>query len=183
MSWTKDRLTQWLKKHAPKREDLARSRWLRPIKEHVLAPDLWQLRSEATARGVAVGVFWAFAIPFAQILFATAHCVWWRANIPVAAAITFITNPLTVGGWLWLAYHVGSLVVSAPPPHIPADRGSLTAWIHAIGLPAIVGMGLFAVLGAALGYLVVKLAWRIHLGRRIRERALRRRATSSRSAE
>jgi uncharacterized protein len=183
MSPIKDRLAQWLKDHTPHREELARSRWLRPIREHVMAPELWQARSEAMARGVAVGMFWAFAIPFAQIVFATAHCVWWRANIPIAAAITFITNPLTVGGWLWLAYHVGSLVVSAPPPHIPADRTSIAEWIQAIGLPAIVGMGLFAVIGAGLGYLAVKLVWRIRLGQRIRERALRRRSPSSESAE
>ncbi|WKB51512.1 DUF2062 domain-containing protein [Eleftheria terrae] len=174
MTSMKDMLARRLKDQLPRRDDLARNRWLRPIAAHVLAPELWRMRGEAVARGVAVGTFWAFVVPVAQIVFATAHCVWWRANIPVAAAITFITNPLTVGGWLWLAYQVGSLVVQAPPPQLPgADAG---AWglLQSVGLPALVGMGLFATVGAGLGYLGVKLAWRLRLARRLKARAQQR---------
>lgn len=171
----KELLARRLHDSLPRREELARSRWLRPVATHVMAPALWRMRGETVARGVAVGMFWAFVIPFAQILFATAHCVWWRANIPVAAAITFVTNPLTVGGWLWLAYHVGSLVVSAPPPTMPADGAGVVAWVQAIGLPAIVGMGLFATVGAALGYVLVKLVWRARLSMHLHRRS--RRAT------
>ena len=173
MTSMKDMLARRLKDQMPQREALAQSRWLRPIAEHVMAPELWRVRAEAVARGVAVGTFWAFVIPFAQILFATVHCVWWRANIPVAAAITFITNPLTVGGWLWLAYHVGSLFVSAPPPRLPSEGVDILGAIQSLGLPTIVGMGLFAVVGAAVGYVVVKLVFRIRLGQRLQQRAQR----------
>jgi uncharacterized protein len=99
----------------PSREELAAQPWLKPIASHVLDRKLWTAQHESVARGAAIGMFWAFVIPFAQIIFAAAHCVWWRANIPVAAAVTFITNPFTVGFWLYLAYQVGSLVISAPP--------------------------------------------------------------------
>lgn len=47
---------------------------------------------------------------------AVAHSVWWRANIPVAAGATLLTNPFTVSFWLWLAYQAGSLLIDAPPP-------------------------------------------------------------------
>lgn len=173
MASMKELLARRLRDNLPCREELARSPWLRPIARHVLAPALWRMRGETVARGVAVGMLWAFLVPFAQILFATAHCVWWRGNIPVAAAITFITNPFTVGGWLWLAYHVGSLVVTAPPPSMPADGAGLAAWVQAIGVPAMVGMGLFAVVGAGLGYVLVKLLWRVRLSLHLHRRAQR----------
>lgn len=174
MASMKDLLARRLKDTLPRREELARNRWLRPVSQHLLAPELWRMRGETVARGVAVGVFWAFIIPFAQIVFATLHCVWWRGNIPVAAAITFVTNPLTVGGWLWLAYQVGSLVVQAPLPLVPTGDVGLMGWLHATGVPALVGMALFAVVGAGLGYVGVKMAWRLKLTLRMRQRTQRR---------
>ena len=36
-------------------------------------------------------------------------------------------------------------------------------WLASFGGPAILGMGLFAVLGSAAGYLLVKLAWRLRI--------------------
>ncbi|MCW7539552.1 DUF2062 domain-containing protein [Aquabacterium sp. A7-Y] len=174
MTSMKELLSRRLRNQLPRRHDLANNRWLRPIAEHVMAPELWRMRGETVARGVAVGMFWAFIVPIAQIIFATVHCVWWRANIPVAAAITFITNPLTVGGWLWLAYQVGSLVVQAPPPQLPADGAGLLVWVQSVGLPALVGMGLFATVGAGTGYVGVKLVWRLRLALRLRARARQR---------
>ena len=152
-----------LKASVPTREALAAHPWLRPVAHRLLDPQLWRLQHEAVARGAAIGIFWAFALPFAQIVAATAHSVWWRANIPVAVGITFITNPFTVGFWLWLAYQAGSLLLDAPPP-VPMSEGTgLISWLASFGGPAILGMGLFAVLGSAAGYLLVKLAWRLRI--------------------
>jgi uncharacterized protein len=80
-SFIRDAVGKWL----PGKEFLAKHPWLKPIAGNLLDPQLWRIQHEAVARGVAVGLFWAFAIPAAQVLVAAAHCVWWRANIPVAA--------------------------------------------------------------------------------------------------
>jgi uncharacterized protein (DUF2062 family) len=108
-------LRERLREQMPTPDQLARHRWLRPIAHRLCEHGLWHAKTESVARGVAIGLFWAFVVPFAQVLFAAAHCVWWRANIPVAAAITFITNPFTIGGWLYLAYQVGTHFVPAAP--------------------------------------------------------------------
>ncbi len=157
-SWA-DRLRASL----PTREMLVTHRWLRPVAHRLLDPQLWHLQHEAVARGVAIGIFWAFAIPFAQLVVAAAHSVWWRANIPVAAGVTLITNPFTIGFWLWLAYQLGSFLMDAPP-HAPMPEGAdLLAWLTSFGTPAVLGMGIFAVAGSATGYLCVKLAWRLRI--------------------
>jgi uncharacterized protein len=137
-------------------DKLARHRWLRPVAHRLAARDLWRPRPEALARGAAIGLFWAFAIPFAQIVIAVANCVWWRGNVPVALATTLITNPFTIGGWLWLAHRIGSLVIDAPPPPTLAEGAGALEWLQALGPPAIVGMGILAVVGAAAGYLLVR---------------------------
>ena len=152
-----------IKTALPPRESLAAHPWLKPVAHRVLDPQLWRLQHEAVARGVAIGIFWAFAIPVAQFAAATAHCVWWRANIPVAAGMTLATNPFTIGFWLWLAYQLGSLVLDAPPPVSLAESAGLLAKLTSFGAPALLGMGIFAIGGAAIGYVTVKLVWRLHI--------------------
>jgi uncharacterized protein len=147
----------------PTPETLAAHPWLKPVAHLLLDPKLWRLQHEAVARGVAIGLFWAFATPVAQIVVATVHSIWWRANIPVAAGITLITNPLTIGFWLWLAYELGRLLLGAPPGVPMPDGPGKLAWLASYGGPAVLGMGIFAVAGSIGGYLLVKLVWRARI--------------------
>lgn len=167
----------------PSRESLAAHPWLKPVAHRVLDRQLWRLQHEAVARGVAIGIFWAFAIPVFQFAVATANCIWWRANIPVAAAMTLATNPFTIGFWLWLAYQLGSVVLDAPPPVALADGAGMLAWLTSFGAPTLLGMGIFALGGAMVGYFGVKLVWRlrVRLQRRYRQKfPLRAQALSER---
>jgi len=152
-----------LKDALPSRDSLAAHPWLKPVAHRLLDPQLWRLQHEAVARGVAIGIFWAFAIPVAQFAAATAHSIWWRANIPVAAGVTLITNPFTLGFWLWLAYQLGSLLLDAPPLAPLAEGAGPMAWLTSFGGPAALGMGIFALAGAVMGYLSVKLVWRLRI--------------------
>ena len=159
----------------PAKEQLLQQRWLRPVAHRLGDAGLWRMRTEAVARGAAIGLFWAFVLPFAQVLFAAAHCVWWRANIPVAAALTFITNPLTMGGWLWLAYLVGSRFVG-PAEAVPS-AGDWLSRAQAQGWPTVVGMALFALMGSLLGYVLVRLGARLRFLWRVWQRRRRQAAS------
>lgn len=147
----------------PNRSQLAQHPWLKPWAPRLLDAQLWRFQHEAVARGVAVGFLWAFLIPAAQIVAAVVHCVWWRAHIPSAAAMTMVTNPFTIGFWLWLAYQTGSTILGVSTP-APAGLENLS-WdlLMAYGGPIMLGMGLFAFGAAAAGYLLVKAAWRIRV--------------------
>jgi uncharacterized protein len=162
------------KAQMPNREDLLAHRWLRPVAHRLGEADLWHMKPEAVARGVAIGLFWAFVVPFAQVVFAAAHCVWWRANIPVAAAMTFITNPFTIGGWLWLAYQFGSLFLE-PAAAAPSGDGGW-ATLQALGWPTVLGMALFAIGGSLLGYVLVRSGSRLWFHWRVLRRNRRQRA-------
>lgn len=158
------RWTDFWSRALPTRAALAAHPWLKPIAQHVLDPKLWRLHHESVARGAAIGIFWAFVLPAGQIVVAVANSVWWRANIPVAAGMTLITNPLTIGFWLWLAYQAGSLVLDAPPPlpfHQMGQSGGIADYVSAVGAPAILGMGMFAAGGALAAYALVKTVWRL----------------------
>ncbi len=156
------------------RETLAAHPWLKPVAHRLLEPGLWHVQHEAVARGVAIGLFWAFALPVAQILMATIHCIWWRGNIPVAAGATLVTNPFTIGFWLWLAYKLGSLILGIAPHEVAAGSAALQAvsasagfdalaWLRHFGWPAVLGMAIFAVAGSVGGYVLVNLVWRLRV--------------------
>lgn len=152
-----------LKKALPTRESLAQHRWLRPVAHHLLQPQLWRVQQESVARGAAIGTFWAFVIPLGQTFVAAAHCTWWRGNIPTAAVMTLLTNPLTFGFWLWLAYPVGKLFMDAPVPTQALPDSGWASTLQEVGGPVLLGMGIFGVGGAALAYFLVKLGWRLHV--------------------
>ncbi len=179
-NWRLGGLFKRLRNALPCRESLAAHPWLKPVAHRLLDRQLWRAQHEAVARGVAIGIFWAFAVPVAQFALATLNCVWWRANIPVAAGMTLATNPLTIGFWLWLAYRLGSLVLDVPPPVPLADGAGLLAWLGSFGAPTMLGMGIFAFGGALTGYLAVKLAWRMRIGfKRWRRQSIRRTASAA----
>ncbi len=148
----------------------------------MLDPKLWRMHHESVARGAGIGVFWAFTLPVAQILVAAAHCVWWRGNIPVAVAVTLVTNPLTIGFWLWLAYKLGSLVLDAPPP-LPfsqiGEGAGIMGYLTSIGAPAILGMGMFAVGGSLAAYALIKIVWRLQFWFKHKNRSIRQKKTTS----
>jgi uncharacterized protein len=155
MPWHK-RLSTFI----PDRQALSAHPWLQPVAGRLLEPRLWRLQHESVARGVAVGTFWAFVIPLGQTFAAAVHCAWWRANIPAAAVMTMLTNPLTFGFWLWLAYQIGAFLLGAPPASFDVATIDAATLFENYAWPTLLGMGIFAIGGGALGYAIVKLVWR-----------------------
>ena len=77
--------------------------------------------------------------------------------------MTMLTNPLTFGFWLWLAYPVGHLFVGGTLPTQDSTVSSWTSSLQEVGGPVLLGMGIFGVCGGALSYLLVKLGWRLRV--------------------
>jgi uncharacterized protein len=179
-----------LKRYLPTADQLRGNRalgWLAPA---VADPQLWSFRRHGVAAGLAIGVFFGLLVPIAQILFAVVAAVALRANVPVAAATTFITNPFTFGPIYYLAYKLGALLLgdAAPVPdaealerEIAGARDWLAHWwerFATFGKPLALGLVVFATVGAAVAYAAVHVAWRtgVVLRRRRRSRTARRAA-------
>ena len=100
---------RWLK--LPSREELEANRFLRPFARHLSSPLVWRFNRRGVARGTALGLFSGFAVPVAQTPFAALFAVAARANLPVAAVATFVTNPFTVPFIYFLAFLVGKQAI------------------------------------------------------------------------
>lgn len=154
-------MIQRLRALTPTREQLEANPWLRGLAPYLADPKLWCWSRRGVALGVAIGLFIGFLIPLAQILLAAAAAVFLRANVPVAAAGTLVTNPLTVPPIYYAAYHLGAWVTgsSATAAVSLTDPASIAANLGAIGLPLFTGLAITASLAAVAGYLLISQVW------------------------
>jgi uncharacterized protein (DUF2062 family) len=177
----------WCRRNLPTRESMERSRLLRPVAHRVLAPELWRFTRRSVPRGVALGMVAGFLFPVAQIAVAAVFALPFRANVPVAALTTFITNPFTTP-LLWiLAYRIGSWLMHTDVPMVSQPvADAATGWLQwATGFlhwlwdkGPVFGVGLLVLTAGAavLGYVLSTLGWRLWIARKWRTRHVHRHA-------
>ncbi|MBL8331191.1 MAG: DUF2062 domain-containing protein [Rubrivivax sp.] len=184
-------LFERLRKLIPSRETLERNRWLRWLGPGLFHPRLWHMSRRSISLGAAIGVFFAFIIPIAQIPLSAALALVLRANIPVAVASTIVNNPLTFPPVYYAAWRVGSFMLGeeakeSEAPSFAAGTGAAAetpgdtrSWwqrtrdgFAAVGKPLILGALSFAVFFSGLAYLLVNgiWHWRVRAKRRARMR-------------
>jgi uncharacterized protein (DUF2062 family) len=183
----------FFRKLMPSQESMQRNRWLRWLGPALYHPRLWRFSRKGLALGAAIGVFFGFLIPIAQIPASAAAAVLLRANIPAAAVSTLVTNPVTFGPVYYVAWIVGSAVLgepSTPPPAELVERESaleqmpdpdeswwesITRRVLGVGKPLVVGLCLFAVGGSLLTYFSVSWIWTLKVRRSRRRQVTARR--------
>ena len=177
------RFTSWLARNMPSREQMAQSRWAKLFGQRILHSEFWRFTRRSVPRGVGVGLFVGvfFLIPGVQIIGAALFSVPARANIPIAAAMTFLTNPVTTPFLIVASIPVGNLF------GFHADKAAITelyyrgapisdwlAWLASDAAPALIsGLFIIAVASGAIGYLLAIFVWRWWTARKWRRRSSR----------
>ena len=177
-------MRDWIKHRIPNEDTLKAHpslRWMGPL---LRRPWLWQLNRRRVAMGAGIGVFFGFLFPVLQIVAAAVFAVLLRANLPVAAVSTLVTNPLTYAPVFLAAYETGGAILGEPvKPAVaaeladaaiehPVDAPGWTARAQAIGKPLLLGLAVFAVIGGVAAWALVHLGWTfgVYLKRRRRRR-------------
>lgn len=161
------RLREWLPHPHHLREQRAVA-WLGPALHH---PRVWHLSRRGVALGAAIGIFFGLLVPVGQILFAAAVAVLLRANLPVAAISTLVTNPLTFAPIYFAAYRLGqwllggdvTITEEALAQTLDVETGWWQLWVDrmiTVGRPLLLGLAIFAVGAAGAAYVAVDRVWR-----------------------
>src|SRR3546814_15330652 len=120
---------------------------------------------------------------FAQVAVAALLALSCRANVPVAALTTFITNPLTtpivwviaykVGNWL---LHIDAMTYGQPlnSQVRGGDPGTWLQWFTGAVPVTALGLVVLAVVFGAIGYIVAGWSWRVWIARKWRRRQIGR---------
>jgi len=153
------------------------NRFVRPFARR---QELWRFTRRSVPRGVAIGLLVGILalIPGIQIVGAAMMCVPCRGNIPIAAAMTFLSNPATTPLIIAAAIYVGNqLGFHADLSTFSGlyERGAplrdWAYWLLSDAAPALmIGLFVIATLSAAIGYLVAAFGWRWWVGRKRRHK-------------
>jgi uncharacterized protein (DUF2062 family) len=161
----------------PKREELEGNRFVAPFARR---QELWRFTRRSVPRGVGIGLLVGiFAlIPGLQIVGAALLCVPLRGNIPIAAAMTFLSNPATtpliLAGSIYIGNTLGFHADLTTFRELYAHGAGLrewTGWLVSDAAPALlIGLLFISTAVAAIGYFVSGIAWRWWIGHKRRHR-------------
>ena len=175
MSSLVSRTTNWLRGHFPTREQLEKNRFIRPFAHRVLRSDLWRFNRRSVPRGIALGLFVGIMVPFAHSAVAALTAMFVRANVPIAIAATWTSNPAT---WVVIfpaAYKIGQALLRfdhatgvAPITETMSHTGSdhLLERLTGAGIDTAFGLFVIATILSAVGYLATSFGWRWWIGRK-----------------
>lgn len=178
-------LADLFRENMPTREQMEGNRFIRPFAHRVLKSELWRFTRRSVPRGVALGLLVGIIVPFAQILFAALLSATVRANVPIAAAMTFVTNPFTtpaiwvaaywIGGWL-LRIDAATGVAPVNTAIEQTELQQALEWLTQAGIVTAFGLVVIAAVSAALSYLLSVWVWRWMTARKWARRRARRAA-------
>lgn len=160
-------LSAWARRNMPRREALEHNRYIGFLaRRH----ELWRFTRRSVPRGVAVGlVVGIFAlIPGVQIAAAALMCLPCRGNIPLAALMTFLSNPATTPFILAAALMLGNKLgfhadIASFNALMAAHAGvgEWLGWILSDAAPALLlGLFVIATMAGLIGYAVSYFMWR-----------------------
>jgi uncharacterized protein (DUF2062 family) len=175
-------MRHWIRRRLPTEETLKAHpslRWMGPL---LRRPWLWQLNRRSVALGAGIGVFFGFMVPVLQIAGAAVFAMLLRANLPVAAFATLVSNPVTYAPIGLLAYQTGAALLGEPvaPEAIqaldeiedlpPVVESGWLEKLQSIGKPLLLGLSVFAVIGGVGTWALVHLAWTLGVQMKRRQR-------------
>ena len=99
-----------------------------------------------------------------------------RINLPLTVTSVFLTNPITMGPMFLLAYKVGATVLDIPAEstHFELSYQWISETLVHIWKPLLTGCFILGVFASAIGNVLIRLLWRLHLVRRWKNRRSRR---------
>ena len=179
---------KFLRKYLPDPDEVRSHRWVAMFGGLLNHPNLWQLNRSSVSGAVAIGLFAGLIPGPLQMVGAALLAVPLRKNLPVALIMTLYTNPFTIVPLYLLAYAYGKLLLGERHDGLlvqPYDfdwsnfldsMQGLFEWMLALGKPLAVGLPALGLTLAVLGYVAVRLGWRLYIVLAWRARCRRRQA-------
>lgn len=134
-------------------------------------PNLWHFNRRSVAGGTAIGLFSAFVPIPLQMVLAALLAILFQVNLPLAATLVWITNPITAAPIFYFAYLLGSILLRIPyqPLELQLSSQSILATLP----PFLLGCMVLSTGSALIGYGLIKGLWRLQINRLWRNRGKR----------
>jgi uncharacterized protein (DUF2062 family) len=123
-------------------------------------------------------------VPWQMLLAAIAAAVI-GCNLPIAVALVWISNPITMPPMFYAAYKLGAWVLSIEPRALKFELSFdwLLGELGAVWQPFLLGCFLTGLTLAIVGHIAVRVIWRLHVIYSWRERQIARRSRTNAGLE
>lgn len=160
-----------------------RERWyLRMFGARITDPRLWSLNHRSITGAFGAGIAIAFIPLPMHTIAAVLVALYWRLNLPVTLASTWVVNPFTMVPFYYGAYRLGALLLQSTPHHFAFQLS--WRWLeHGLGprwRPFLLGCLVSAVVFGLLGRWGLELVWRSTVRRKYQQRRQPARAAKAR---
>ena len=165
-----------IKRYTPDPAVLKKHKYLRHLGALLKDENLWHLNRRSVSGGVASGLFWSMIPIPSQMVASAVSAVVFRINLPIAVALVWITNPLTIPPMFYFNYKLGTWLLGSPANvnefHLSVEW--ITQEIGLIWKPLLLGSLISGIVLGVLGYFTMRFYWRWHVVKRYRARNGRR---------
>ncbi|TDJ41047.1 MAG: DUF2062 domain-containing protein [Gammaproteobacteria bacterium] len=163
---------RFIRKYLPSPSSMRANPTLRPLGRRLQNPEIWHLHRRSVAGAVFTGLFCAFLPIPGQMLIAGGIAIVTRCNLPLSVALVWITNPITIPPIFFFTYKLGAWLLDWEI--IVHEFVPTFAWlaqqVGQIWQPLLLGSLLCGWVAGVSGFVLTRLAWRMHVVRRWRTR-------------
>ena len=146
--------------------------YLRVFGARITDPLLWSLNRHSITGAFGAGIAIAFIPLPLHTIVGVLVALYWRVNLPVVLASTWVVNPFTMVPFYYGAYRLGALLLRSTP-HQFAFHLSWRWLEHGLGpflKPFLLGCLVSAIIFGLLGRWGLEMVWRSAVRRRYRLR-------------
>ena len=172
-----------LKDRLPTRAQLREIKSLKFLGEVIFEPNLWHFNRYSVSVASFVGVFCCFLpMPF-QMIPCVLLCVLLHCNVPLAIALVWISNPITMPPMFYFTYRLGTLILGEPNTidSVELSITWLSSQLAAVWQPLILGSLICGLSLGSLAFVIVRLYWRWKIARYRAKRQARRKQAAIRT--
>jgi uncharacterized protein (DUF2062 family) len=151
-------LGRWLPAYSKIKKSSA-LRWMGPIFSR---PNLFHINRASVSTSFFIGIFIAFLPIPGQTLIAAFLALFFSSNLPIAVALVWISNPLTIAPLFIFTYGIGVLMLGME--FIDFTLEFSWSWIITQGkliwLPLLTGSFITGLVCGGLSYIFINLLWK-----------------------
>ena len=130
------------------------------IEKSKIPPEFLSTNRKMVSRGVFIGIFIAFIPMPMQMAVVLLFMPLFRFNVPIALAMCWFSNPLTMPPMYYMEYLTGAYLLGSEIAPVELTLEWFTENIDDIFIPLYVGTSIYSVFGSLLAYWGVNHFWK-----------------------
>ncbi|WP_457746512.1 DUF2062 domain-containing protein [Sulfurimonas sp.] len=148
------------------------------IKKYKIPSEYLSTNRKMISRGVLIGLFIAFIPMPMQMAAVLLFMPFIRFNVPIALAMCWLSNPLTMPPMYYMEYLTGSLLLGIKPEPVEMTLEWFSNNLDNIFIPLYFGTAVYSICGSLLAYWAVNHFWHASVHKEKKDKRLQKKKTN-----